>query len=252
MSELLKRYFIEFCYKGTAYHGWQIQQNATSVQSVMQLALSRILKESIRLTGAGRTDTGVHAKQMFAHFDCHEVLDDQMLARLVKSLNSMLPYDISVFKVIPVHENAHARFDATQRTYEYFTHLNKDPFLKDLSWKLWSMPDVEKMNKAAKFLLGRHDFSCFSKSHTQVYTHICEVRSASWRFQGNQLVFEISANRFLRDMVRAIVGTLLEVGNKGKPVEFIQEVMDSKNRSLAGQSVPAHGLFLKNIQYPYL
>jgi len=247
-----KRYFLEIAYDGTAYHGWQTQPNAVSVQEKLNYALATFLREEIETIGAGRTDTGVHAKQLYVHFDsAHPKLASDP-ARCIHSLNALLPYDISIQRIINVHEDAHARFDATERSYEYHLHTKKNPFLINKSWFQRDLPDIKKMNEAAQLLLGTKDFECFSKSHTQVFTNICTIKEAKWVQDGDHFVFHITADRFLRNMVRAIVGTLLEVGLKGKPVSYVEEVLASKNRSKAGVSVPAHGLYLTRVIYPYL
>ncbi len=247
-----KRFFLEIAYDGTAYHGWQTQPNAIAVQEKLDQALHTFLRESVETVGAGRTDTGVHAKQLFVHFDSTNQKLISAPSRCVHSINSLLPYDIAVRRIISVENDAHARFDATERSYEYHIHFKKDPFLINKSWLLRDIPDVEKMNEAAKKLLGTQDFSCFSKSNTQVFTNICTITEVKFIVSGDQLVFHITANRFLRNMVRAIVGSLLEVGLKGRPIEYIDEVLASKNRSVAGVSVPAHGLYLTQVKYPYI
>ena len=243
------RYFIKLAYNGTQYHGWQYQPNAASVQETLNKALSVILNSEIDIVGAGRTDTGVHACEMFAHFDTVKDLETQIL---VHKLNSFLPKDIVVYDLIPVHENAHARFDAKKRTYEYHIHLFKDVFLQDLSWHCPQKPDVTQMNEAAKLLLQHTDFECFSKVHTDVNTFNCTINEAFWKQQNDKLVFTISADRFLRNMVRAIVGTLINVGIGKLTVEGFQAVIKSKRRSEAGFSVPAHGLYLTEIAYDYI
>lgn len=246
-----QRYFLEIAYKGTAYHGWQIQQNAVSVQERLQQALQTVLRQEVETTGAGRTDTGVHATKLYVHADIpsEKISSPQ---RFVHALNAILPSDISVQRLLPVHAEAHARFDATSRSYEYHIHLGKNPFLQDASWLLRDMPDIDKMNAAAQLLLGKKDFGCFSKAHTQVFTNICTITEARWVLDGQRLTFHITADRFLRNMVRAIVGTLLEVGLKGKSVEHVAEVIASQDRSQAGASVPACGLYLTQIIYPYI
>ena len=251
MEDRLQRYFLALSYDGTAYHGWQVQQNAISVQEKLNDALQQILRMPIETTGAGRTDTGVHAKQLYAHFDCAAAAIPSA-ARFLHSLNALLPADISVSALIPVSAEAHARFDATERSYEYHIHFQKDPFLQHKSWQIRDLPDVERMNKASQYLLGTQDFGCFSKSHTQVFTNICTIKRAEWVLEGDTLVFHISADRFLRNMVRAIVGTLLEIGIKHKEPESILAVIQSQDRAQAGTSVPAHGLYLTKVLYPYI
>lgn len=251
VEDTLQRFFLEIAYDGTAYHGWQVQDNALSVQQKLNEALHKILRCSIETIGAGRTDTGVHAKQLFVHLDIptdrtpHE-------SRFLHSLNALLPHDIAVYRILPVDQDAHARFDATERAYEYHVHFRKNPFLLNKSWQLRDAPDVALMNEAAQFLIGTQDFGCFSKSHTQVYTNLCSVTRAYWQETDEGLVFHISANRFLRNMVRAIVGTLLDIGLKTKAPESILDIIDSKDRAMAGTSVPAHGLYLTKVVYPYI
>lgn len=247
----MSRYFLELSYSGTLYHGWQIQQNAVSVQEKLNSALSILVQEELDTVGAGRTDTGVHAKQLYVHFDSNaSILANK--ERFVHSLNALLPKDIAVRRLISVPGDAHARFDAIRRSYEYRVHFWKDPFLQNFSWQLKDRPSIELMNQAAALLIGRQDFSCFSKSHTQVFTNICQIEHAEWITENGSLIFKISADRFLRNMVRAIVGTLLEVGFSRQPPTYIQEVIASKNRSQAGTSVPACGLYLTEVVYPYI
>ncbi len=243
------RYFIQFSYKGTSYHGWQFQPNAVSVQETLTQAVSVILNETIELMGAGRTDTGVHAKLMYAHFDTDKEFD---AATLVHKLNSYLPKDIAVFHIIAVKDDAHARFDATQRTYQYHIHHFKDAFLNEQSWYYPTELDLDLMNQAAAELLKHTDFQCFSKVNTDVNTFNCKITQAFWTRNGNQLVFTISADRFLRNMVRAIVGTLINVGLHKITIEDFNAIIASKDRSEAGFSVPAHGLYLTDIRYPYI
>ncbi len=243
------RYFIRFSYNGTNYHGWQVQPNAVTVQETLTKAMTTVLNCPIELMGAGRTDTGVHAKIMYAHFDTEIAIDS---GNLVHKLNSFLLKDIAVHEIIAVHDTAHARFDATKRTYEYHIHTFKNPFLADLSWYSTSQLDVDAMNEAAKLLLTHTDFECFSKVNTDVNTFNCKVTIAQWSQDENKLIFTISADRFLRNMVRAIVGTLINVGlHKITRVDF-QAILESKNRSEAGFSVPAHGLYLTEIAYDYV
>ncbi len=241
------RYFIDIAYNGTAYCGWQNQPNAIAVQEVLEKTLSTLLGTDIAITGAGRTDAGVHAKQLFAHFDTSAIEDIQ---NLVHRINSFLPKDISVQNIFQVKEDAHARFDAEAREYEYHITLKKDPFLEGLAYFVHSKPDVDKMNKAAQSLLNYQDFQCFSRSKTDVKTYHCTITKAHWVQNGNLLIFTISANRFLRNMVRAIVGTLLEIGYGKLTMEDFHQIIDSKNRSNAGASAPAHGLYLTKVVYP--
>ncbi|WP_257670165.1 tRNA pseudouridine(38-40) synthase TruA [Parapedobacter tibetensis] len=252
METTSRRFFIEIAFNGGSYHGWQIQRNAVTVQEVLDKALSVVWHQLITTVGCGRTDTGVHAKQLYAHFD---VMDDgpfDQPDKALHSLNALLPSDIAVKRFIAVAPDAHARFDAVNRSYEYHMHFRKDPFLHGFSWRLRDVPDVEAMNKAAKILLEYEDFSCFSKSNTQVYTNICRITQAVWQWEDDgRLVFRISANRFLRNMVRAIVGTLMEIGRGEKPSDYIHTVISSKDRSVAGASVPACGLYLTEVVYPY-
>ena len=240
------RYFIELSYNGKNYHGWQIQPDAISVQEKLNNALSTIFQEKIEVVGAGRTDSGVHASQMFAHFDIEKKLKKEVVFRI----NSILPNDIAVSQVFLVNNEKHARFDATSRSYEYKIWLGRNPFLLDFSWQIHSQkPNVDLMNKAAKLLLEYTDFQTFSKVKTEVYTFNCDITEAYWIQNKNELIFHISANRFLRNMVRAIVGTLLDVGLGKISIEDFQQIIESKNRANAGLSVPAKGLFLTNIKY---
>ena len=241
------RYFIEIMFDGTAYHGWQVQPNSSTVQQQINQAISIILGENINIVGAGRTDTGVHAKQMFAHFDSlvsFEVKD------LVYKLNSFLKNDISVLRVFEVDDSAHSRFDAISRKYEYLIHFNKNPFLINKSWYFQRELDIDLMNDASKLLLNYTDFTSFSKLHTQTKTNNCSVMMAIWEIVNDTLIFSIEADRFLRNMVRAIVGTLVAVGEKKISIEEFVEIIESKNRSKAGASVPAYGLYLVSIKYP--
>lgn len=246
-----QRYFIEIAYNGSAYHGWQIQNNAHSVQGVLNKALSTICRQNIETLGCGRTDTGVHARQLFAHFDFSGE-EDLSSSKFLFSINSLLPYDISVKRFIKVPADAHARFDAINRSYEYRVHFHKDPFRHNFSWLLRDVPDMELMNKAALILMEYSDFSCFCKSNTQTLTNHCVVSRAKWIENEQGMLFQISADRFLRNMVRAIVGTLMMVGKREIELEEIRNIIVSKNRSNAGESVPACGLYLTEVEYPYL
>ena len=240
------RYFIELSYKGTNYHGWQIQPDASSVQEEITKALATILQEKILLVGAGRTDAGVHASQMFAHVDTVKKLTDDY----VHKLNAILPNDIVIKSIKEVSDETHARFDAVSRTYEYRILLGRDPFLLDITWQLHQKNlQIEKMNEAANLLFKYEDFESFSKVKTDVNTFNCTIMKAVWTLEDKHLIFHIKANRFLRNMVRAIVGTLLEVGLGKKTVEDFRKIIESKKRSEAGLSVPAKGLFLTEVCY---
>lgn len=241
------RYFIELSYFGKAYHGWQRQPNAISVQQKIEEALGTLLRNEVEILGAGRTDSGVHARQLFAHFDCEDSFD---IDDLKYRLNAFLPDDIGIEQIFQVQENAHARFDATARSYEYWVVQNKNPFYKDSAHFLREPLNIDAMNQAALILKEYEDFECFSKSNTDVRTFLCRIDEAIWKVDGEKLVFHITADRFLRNMVRAVVGTLLEIGKGKRPISWIREVVESKARSKAGASVPAKGLYLTRVEYP--
>jgi tRNA pseudouridine38-40 synthase len=243
------RYFIHLQYNGTSYHGWQIQPNASSVQETLNEALSRIFHQAIETTGCGRTDTGVHAQDFYAHFELESEIPDVSL--VLKKFDSMRLKGICVLDIFPVGDDLHARFSATSRTYEYRIMRRRNPFLENQAHYIYGSLDVEKMNQAAQYLLGKKDFSAFSKSNTQVFTDICTVSFAQWEIKGDLLIFTITADRFLRNMVRAIVGTLLDIGNHKLPVDAMPEIIQSGSRSQAGISVPACGLFLTKVEYPF-
>ena len=241
------RYFIRFSYFGKNYHGWQRQPNAITVQEVLEDCLSKLLGEAIEVVGAGRTDTGVHAKEMFAHFDMDSTL---ILEKLLRRMNAFLPEDIAIQDISSVVSDAHARFSALERTYKYWVVQKKDPFHSDLAHCVLQKLDISAMNEAASILLNHSDFECFSKSNSDVKTFICDLRKAAWTIEVDKLVFTITADRFLRNMVRAVVGTLLEIGlGKRKPSEM-EDILKSKNRAEAGVSVPAKGLYLTQVRYP--
>ncbi len=251
MEKNNQRYFIELSFNGGRFHGWQVQENAISVQEVLNKQLSVLLRREVETVGCGRTDTGVHARQLFAHFDSLQGEVMGVGETLVNGLNALLPSDIAVKRIFEVAPTAHARFDAIKRSYEYHIHFNKDPFLHGFSWQLRDVPAVELMNQAAAFMLDYRDFSSFSKSHTQVYTNNCTLFRAEWEWATkDRLVFHISADRFLRNMVRAIVGTLVDIGKGKREPTYMHEIIQSKNRSVAGVSVPACGLYLTEIIYP--
>lgn len=241
------RYFFEIAYNGTHYNGWQSQQNGVGVQAVVEKALSTLLREEIRITGSGRTDTGVHCKQQFFHADIHQKFDDK---KLLQNLNSFLPKDIAIRSVRPVKPDASARFNAIERTYQYEITRVKDPFLQNLAWYYFKPVDIQTMNKAAALLLGEHDFACFSKVKTDVNHFLCTVKKAGWVSRGNKLTFTITANRFLRGMVRAVVGTLLDVGTGKTSIKEFRGILASRDRKKAGANVPPYGLYLMKVKYP--
>jgi tRNA pseudouridine38-40 synthase len=240
------RYFIELSYNGKSYHGWQIQPNAISVQEVLEHSLSKLLNASISLMGAGRTDSGVHASQMFAHFDTNNLVD----GNLVFKLNSFLPNDIAIHDIFQVNDDAHARFDALSRTYVYKISQQKNVFNSEFAYALHKDLDVDVMNKACRILSEYNDFQCFSKVHTDVKTYHCNIMLARWELKDDQLLFTIKADRFLRNMVRAIVGTMVNIGLGKVQVMDLHDIIKSKDRGEAGFSVPAHGLYLTKIEYP--
>ena len=244
----MQRYFIQLSYDGTNYHGWQIQPNGITVQEVLEKVLFTVSREKIALTGAGRTDTGVHAKFFVAHFDAdNQDLDSD---KIIYNINCLLPADIAVQNIFKVAPETHARFDALYRSYKYYLSKRKDPFTRLYSEKESRMPDLRKMNEAAAALLDVEDFTSFSRLGTDVKTNICKVYEAKWVNERNRLVFSIKADRFLRNMVRAIVGTLLDVGFGKLTIEEFHHIIEQKDRGAAGASVPAKGLFLVDIVYP--
>lgn len=241
------RYFITFSYDGTAYHGWQIQPHSVTVQEELQKALSTLMRKPMEVVGAGRTDTGVHARKMIAHFDHDEVVD---CPQLVYKLNKLLPRDIAVQHVEPVADDMHARFSAKSRTYHYYVHLDKNPFLRSYSWQVYGNPDFELMNRAARVLMEYKDFTSFSKVNTDTKTNDCTITEARWdRVGEDQWRFTVTANRFLRNMVRAIVGTLMEVGRRRMTIEQLRSVIEARDRCRAGDSVPGNALFLVEVLY---
>ncbi len=240
------RWFLYLSYNGTAYHGWQVQPNGISVQEVLERSLTVLLRVPVTITGAGRTDSGVHARLMVVHFDT----DGQLPPKFLQRINSILPRDIAVHQARAVQPDAHARFDAVARYYEYHVHCGKDVFSEKLSVQLQREPDFEAMNKAAAILMEYTDFTSFSKLHTDVKTNNCVLKAAEWKPSGAGWVFTIGADRFLRNMVRSVVGTLLEVGYGRMTEQELREVVEAKNRCKAGVSMPAHGLYLVDVQYP--
>lgn len=242
----MKKYTLKLAFKGTNYHGWQMQENAHTVQAEVQKALSTIFQQPIECIGCGRTDTGVHATTFFGHFETAGSIPDNFLKRT----NSLLPNDIAIYEITEVVADFHARFSAISRSYEYTIIRLSNPFLADTAW-LFQLPvDIFKMNEAAKLLLSYEDFEAFSKVHTDVNNFRCQVTEAYWAESGDRLVFRITANRFLRNMVRAIVGTLMEVGKKRVSLEEFKKIIESRNRNKAGESVPAKGLSLVRVAYP--
>ncbi len=245
----MHRYFLHISYNGKAYHGWQIQNNALSVQAVLNQKISIALQENIYVVGAGRTDTGVHAEFYMLHFDTQKEISDK--AGFIDKINKLLPQDIAAYQIYDVPADANTRFDAVSRSYEYRISLKKNPFLTDFAWYYRFNLDIELMNQAAGLLLNYDDFTSFSKTGTQVKTNICKIYEAKWFYtEKSVLVFRIKADRFLRNMVRAITGTLIDVGKGKISVNDFKKIIEDKNRSSAGFSVPAHGLFLTDIEYP--
>ena len=242
------RYFLEFSYKGTAYHGWQRQPNAPTVQQQMEDAISALLGKQTALLAAGRTDAGVHAKQMYAHVDLE--INAAEIKQLKHRLNKFLPNDIAIREIHSVKAYAHARFDAISRSYVYHLVRHKYPFAQDLAHSFTTPLNIEAMNTAAKLLLSHTNFKCFSRSKTNFKTFDCKVTEAYWTQSDTEWIFHISANRFLRNMVRAIVGTLLDVGCGKSSLADFQKILESRDRTKAGSSAPAHGLFLMKVQYP--
>jgi tRNA pseudouridine38-40 synthase len=244
----MNRYFIQLAYNGTNYHGWQVQPNALTVQELIEKGVSVLTGQKVEITGAGRTDTGVHASFFVAHFDLPEKFENP--EQLAFKLNAFLPNDISIIKIFPVEIEMHARFSALSRTYRYFLSEHKEPFRKEITARCIYPLDLEKMNEAAALLLKFSDFTSFSKLHTDVKTNNCKVMKAGWIRESGLLVFEIKADRFLRNMVRAITGTLIDVGRGKISIADFVSIIEAKDRGKAGASVEAMGLFLTNIEYP--
>ena len=243
------RFFFEIAYNGSAYHGWQKQKNAISLQEVISQKIQQFFNDpKLEIVGCGRTDAGVNARQFFFHID----LNKHELSTAIFHLNNMLPRDIAILSIHQVDDQCHARFDATSRTYRYYIHTQKNPFLNACSLQVKKDLDLMAMNKACSYFLGEHDFTSFSKLHTDVKTNLCTVTSIGWSRVSDQLVFEISANRFLRNMVRAIVGTMLEVGSQKILPEKLATIIKAKDRNVAGFSVAANGLFLEEVVYPFI
>lgn len=243
----MARYFIHLAYNGTNYCGWQIQPQLPTVQLTLEQALTTLLRTPIAIVGCGRTDTGVHASDFYAHFDCPLSFESQ---QLVFKLNSYLPDDIVIFDIFQVADNAHARFDAVARTYQYHVSNQRLPFRQGLYSRIYFQPDLEMMNTAARVLMEYEDFTSFAKLHTQVKTNICHLSEAHWDRVGEEWIFTIRSNRFLRNMVRSVTGTLLDVGRGKLTIEGLREIVERKDRCAAGVSMPAQGLFLTKVEYP--
>ncbi len=249
-QKIKHRYFLHLAYNGKNYHGWQIQDNAHSVQAELNKALSLILREDIYIVGCGRTDTGVHARDFYAHFDSSKKFSNIERKKWIHKLNRFLRDDIVIYDMLPVKEDASSRFHATARTYKYYINRIKDPFTTDTSYYLYGDFDLDRAKKACNVLYEYEDFSCFSKSGTQTKTNNCKIQFAQWEEVGNKLIFTVKADRFLRNMVRAIVGTMVEIGHSKIDIDDFRKIIESKNRSAAGFSVPGQALFLEKIDYP--
>lgn len=241
------RYFFEIAYNGKNYNGWQSQHNGIGVQKIVEDSFSKLLREEVRITGSGRTDTGVHCLQQFFHTDIEKDFEPD---DFIRRINSFLPKDIAIRSARQVKSNASARYDAIERTYRYEITTVKNPFLDGLAWYFFKPLDVQTMNKAAALLWGEQDFECFSKVKTDVNHFLCNVKKAEWKMEGDKLTFTITANRFLRGMVRAVVGTLLDTGTGKISLKDLQAILESRDRKKAGANVPAHGLYLVRVRYP--
>lgn len=241
------RYFFEIAYNGRNYAGWQNQANALSVQEVVESAFHKIMGQGLPIVGSGRTDAGVHCRQQFFHCDMEEIQERE---KLVLQLNSLLPHDIAINSIVPVKADAHARYSAIERSYEYWITRVKDPFLENFAWRYHKQLDIPTMNQASTLLCEIQDFQCFSKVKTDVNHFLCEMKMASWKEEKNRLIFSITANRFLRGMVRSIVGTLLDLGTEKISLKDFKQIIESKDRRRAGANVPPHGLHLMRVQYP--
>ena len=252
LNKMAYRYFIKLAYNGTRYHGWQIQENAVTVQEVITNAVRLMWDKDFKVIGCGRTDTGVHASEFYAHFDLKEEKSLEELNEFAFRLNRFLPADIVIYSIFPVKPDLHSRYDALSRTYQYQIHTRKDPFLNDLSWFLPQQLDIVLMNRGGEILSEYDDFTSFSKANVKRKTNLCKVTNAHWEMTGHQLIFTITADRFLHDMVRAIVGTLLELGQHKISIDDLRLIIESRNRCSAGESVPAKALFLTRVEYPVL
>lgn len=241
------RYFFEIAYNGKNYNGWQSQHNAIGIQTVIESALSKLIQDDIKIVGSGRTDTGVHCEQQFFHTEIEKEFE---AAHLMQKLNIYLPKGIAILSIRKVKPEANARFDAVERTYQYRITRVKNPFSEGLAWHYFKEVDVALMNKAGSILIGEHDFECFSKVHTDVNHFLCNIKKAEWKEHGDTLELTIAANRFLRSMVRSIVGTLLDVGTGKTSLKDFQAILKSRDRKMAGANVPPHGLYLVKVKYP--
>ncbi len=248
LNNMPQRYFIKLAYDGSRYHGWQQQHNALSIEHLVNEALSTVLRQAVKVTGCGRTDAGVHAAEFYAHFDCNSTIENKETTAY--NLNSLLPDDIVIHQIIKVKEDAHARFSAVRRTYKYYINTCRTPFGKEYEFFMHRSPDIALMNHACEILKEYKDFSCFSKSHTQVNNFFCTIFEAGWQQSESRYVFMITANRFLRNMVRAIVGTMLDVGLHKTDLNEFRNIIEKGSRSDAGMSVAAKGLFLTRVEYP--
>jgi len=244
------RYFIRLAYNGARYHGWQIQANAVTVQEIITKAVKLIWAEEFEMIGCGRTDTGVHAREFYAHFDLEEKKSQEELNELTRRLNRYFPEDILIYSIFPVPADLHSRFNAISRTYEYHIHTQKDPFFNHASWFVHQQLDIDLMNRGGEIIKEYGDFTSFSKANIKRKTNLCKVMKAEWKLSGHRLIFTITADRFLHDMVRAIVGTLLDLGQNKISTEDLRLIIESKNRCNAGESVPAKGLYLTRVEYP--
>jgi tRNA pseudouridine38-40 synthase len=244
------RYFIKLAYNGARYHGWQVQENAMTVQEVITNAVRLMWLKDFKMVGCGRTDTGVHAKEYYAHFDLGEEKSKEELDDLAHRLNRYLPDDIVIYNLFQVPPGLHSRYDALSRTYEYHIHTRRDPFLNEFSWFFHQKLDIDLMNRGGEIITEYNDFTSFSKANIKRKTNLCKVSRAYWEQTENRLVFTITADRFLHDMVRAIVGTLVDLGQNKISIEELRKIIENKDRCSAGQSVPARGLFLTRIEYP--
>ncbi len=243
----MRRYFMQLAYKGTNFYGWQRQKKQITVQQSLERALSTALREQITVMGAGRTDSGVHAKFYVAHFDAESAFDP---AQLVKRINGLTPPDIYVHKIFEPPVKAHARFDALSRTYKYFVHTRPNPFIEEFSCYVYKRLDYEKMQQAAQVLFDYEDFKAFSKAHSGTRHYLCKIYESRWERQDDKLIYTVKANRFLRNMVRAIVGTLLDIGYGRYTIDDMRRIIEARDRKAASVSAPANGLFLVDIEYP--